>query len=130
MGRGRSTLEMVIKDDLSEEMTFKLRLQMGWSLTCRQNSQCRDPEARTSLVCGRKLKKVNATRNGGNFLGKRLKRQEVSITQGHKTMLWSLHFIIQERGQVTGRNLKLFAISALSPYFALLLLRHCHFAAQ
>lgn len=61
MGSGRSTLEMVIKDDLSEEMTFKLRLQMGWSLTCRQNSQCRDPEARTSLVCGRKLKKVNAT---------------------------------------------------------------------
>lgn len=52
MGSSRSILEKVIKDDLSEEVTFELRLQMARSLPCRENSQCQDPEARTSLALG------------------------------------------------------------------------------
>lgn len=48
-----------------------------------------------------------AARNKGGGLS-REEAEGTSITQGHKMMSWSLHFIMQERGQVTGNKLKLF----------------------
>lgn len=45
-GRGRSALRKPIKDDLSEEVTFKVRLE-GWEGDCRgrKHSQGQDSEA-------------------------------------------------------------------------------------
>lgn len=78
MGSGRSILEKVIKDDLSEEVTFELRFDR-WGLAChdRQNSQRQDSVAGTSLACGMKLKKASAARNRGKLF-----REEAEETGG------------------------------------------------
>ena len=78
MGRSRPILGKVIKDDLTEELLFELRLDR-WGGAChdrKKNSKWQDPEAETSLAWWRTLKNVQLGIRGGGFLGKKLRGRQ------------------------------------------------------